>query len=249
MKNRTGDFDVDDRGATLKFMRERLSYHPAYNETRHFMECEFYRTAEVNRRAKTMSNRIPMTKSGYCQCPSVTNGVSSHAYCNDLDCTCSCHGDQRVFTGQGIIFAVLDNREAMKIGPVSTIDVIAEAIDKALDAGHETSDEIARFITTSNFQHVRDRRAQFNSVLRASDTVGAQIVKKLVNSYNELASLGDVAEARGFAEAIQIVMSPFSTEDELNQAMVNWDSVDELTDLFEEEQAEARQGEDNEEED
>ena len=200
-----------------------------------------------------MSNRIPMTKSGYCQCPSVTNGVSSHTYCNDLDCTCSCHEDQRVFTGQGIIFAVLDNREAMKIGPVSTIDVIAEAIDKALDVGHETSDEIARFITTSNFQHVRDRRAQFNSVLRASDTVGAQIVKKLVNSYNELASLGDepetVAEARGFAEAIQIVMSPFSTEDELNQTMVNWDSVDELTDLFEEEQAEARQGEDNEEED
>jgi hypothetical protein len=151
------------------------------------------------------------------------------------------------FTGQGILFAVIDDREDMRAGRVSTVDVIAEAIEAALDAGHETSEEIARYITTSAFQHVRDRRVRFNSVLKAGDVVGAQLTRKLYNAYNDLAQLGDDeedpkqkvdirSEARGFAEALNLVMSPFSCEDPEDPRLVNWDEIDRITESFEKEQ-------------
>lgn len=155
--------------------------------------------------------------------------------------------DPTTFSGQGIIFAVVDDREQMRTGRVTTIDVIAEAIEKALDAGHETSDEIARYITTSAFQHVPDKRVRFNSVLKAGDVVGAQITRKLYNAYNELAQLAEdetdpeqkaliLREASGFAEALNVVISPFSCEDASDPRMVNWDEVDRITEAFEKEQ-------------
>lgn len=153
----------------------------------------------------------------------------------------------RVYGGQGIIFAVIDDREQMRAGKVTTIDVIAEAIEAALDAGHETSDEIARYLTTSAFQHVTDKRIRFNSVLKAGDVVGAQITRKLYNSYNELADTAAEeedpkekatlkAEATGFAEAIQVVISPFSCELDEDPRLVNWEEVDRITAAFEKEQ-------------
>ncbi len=152
-----------------------------------------------------------------------------------------------VFTGQGIMFAVIDDREAFKTGRTTTVDVIAEAIEAALDAGHETSEEIARFLTTSAFQHIPDKRVRFNSVLKAGDVVGAQIVRKLLNAYNDLAQLADEEEdakakaemrleATGFAEAVQVVLSPFSCEDKTDPRLVDWDTVDRITTNFEKEQ-------------
>lgn len=184
-----------------------------------------------------------MTTSGYCAFES----PGSHAACSGVRCTCSCHQERKAFSGQGILFAVIDDREQMRMGKVTTISIIADAIEAALDAGHEDSDAIARYLTTSAFQHIPDKRVRFNSVLKAGDTVGAQIVKKLYNSYNELADMADKsksaaekatlkAEAQGFAEAIQIIMSPFSAEDSDDPALVNWDAVDSMTETFEKEQ-------------
>ncbi|QXO14518.1 hypothetical protein SEA_JENOS_49 [Microbacterium phage Jenos] len=160
--------------------------------------------------------------------------------------------DSAMYQGQGIIFAVIDDREELssasdRRGRVTTIDVIADAIEKALDNGHETSEEIARYLTTSAFQHVPDKRIRFNSVLRAGDVVGAYLLRKLYNSYNELAKMSEEeedpqqkkiiqAEARGFAEALTIVLSPFSAEDPKDPRLVSWDEVDRMTDNFEKEQ-------------
>jgi hypothetical protein len=151
-----------------------------------------------------------------------------------------------LFTGQGILFAVIDNREELEQG-ATTVDVIADAIEAALDAGHETSEDIARFITTSAFQHVPDKRIRYNSVLQANDSVGGYVTRKLMNAYNELAELAEeeedpkkkadiAAEARGFAEAVQVVLSPFSCEDPADPRLVNWDEVDRITDAFIKEQ-------------
>lgn len=155
--------------------------------------------------------------------------------------------EEAVFSGQGIIFAVIDDREKMRPGRVTTVDVITEGIEAALDAGHETSEEIARFLTTSAFQHIPDRRVRFNSVLKAGDVVGAQITRKLLNAYNELAVMAEEeedpdtkasikAEATGFAEALNVVFSPFSCEDPDDPRQVTWDEVDRITAAFEKEQ-------------
>lgn len=157
----------------------------------------------------------------------------------------------RVYAGRGVIFCVADDREAMTTGH-TTVKVIAGAIEDALDNGHETSEEIARWITTSSFNYEPDKRVRFNSVLRAGDAVGAQLTRKLYNAYNELAEAAadpDLsaaekreakAEATGFAEAISVVLSPFSCEDPENAHLVNWDMVDHVTELFETEQRAVR---------
>lgn len=223
--------------------RSRSSkYSPAVNDE---SEAELLRYRDEGLRLlrkKEIMTGKPMTKSGYCQFES----PGSHATCPGGKCTCECHQEQKAFSGQGILFAVIDDREQMRTGKVSTIDVIADAIEAALDAGHETSEEIARYLTTSAFQHIPDKRVRFNSVLKAGDVVGAQITRKLYNSYNELAGMADEAkgaskatlsaEAQGFAEAIQVVMSPFSAEDPDDPQLVNWDEVDHMTEAFEKEQ-------------
>ena len=151
------------------------------------------------------------------------------------------------FAGQGIIFAVIDNREEMREGRPTTIDIIADGIEAALDAGHEDSEAIARFLTTSAFQHVTDKRVRFNSILKAGDAVGAQMLRKLYNAYDELCVLADEeedparkkdikAEATGFAEALNVVLSPFSCEDPADPRLVNWEEVDRITEAFEKEQ-------------
>lgn len=155
--------------------------------------------------------------------------------------------DPRTFSGQGILFAVIDDRDRMGSGRVTTIDIIADAIEKALDNGHETSEDIARYITTSSFKHVPDKRVRFNSVLKAGDEVGAQITRKLHNAYNEIMAMAEEeqdpqqkkliqAEATGFAEALNVVISPFSCEDPEDPRMVNWTEVDRITETFEKEQ-------------
>lgn len=194
------------------------------------------------------SNMERMTKSGFCQHES----PGSHAACTGNHCDCECHLEQKAFSGRGILFAVIDDREKMRMGKTTTIDVIADAIEAALDAGHETSEDIARYLTTSAFQHIADKRVRFNSVLKAGDTVGAQIVRKLYNSYNELAATAEgtrkgaqrtelEAEARGFAEAIQVIMSPFAVEDSEDPQLISWDEVDRLTAIFEKEQTLVRE--------
>jgi hypothetical protein len=155
--------------------------------------------------------------------------------------------EPETFSGRGVMFVVIDDREKMTTGRATTITVIADAIESALDAGYETSDEIARYLTTSAFQHVPDKRVRFNSILKAGDAVGAQMVRKLCNAYNELSVMGDdtedpkekaaiKAEATGFAEALNIMLSPFSCEDAEDPRLVNWDEVDRITAAWEKEQ-------------
>lgn len=153
----------------------------------------------------------------------------------------------QTFSGQGIIFAVIEDREQMDPEHTTTVDILTYGIDQALDAGYETPEEIARYLTTSAFQHIPDKRVRFNSVLKAGDVVGAQITRKLYNAYNELIEIASEeqdpkkkatikAEATGFAEALQIILSPFSCEDPADPRLVNWDEVDRLTAAFEKEQ-------------
>lgn len=153
----------------------------------------------------------------------------------------------RVFQGQGIIFAVIDDRERIPNGRRTTVDIITDGIEAALDAGHETSEDIARYLTTSAFQHISDKRVRYNSVLKAGDTVGAQITRKLHNAYNDLEELADEepdakkkaeirAEARGFAEALNVVLSPFSCEDPADPRLVDWNEVDRITEAYIKEQ-------------
>lgn len=181
-------------------------------------------------------------------------GLQKHGRTNIMAKKTRAHStpDPRTFTGQGILFAVVDDRDEMGPSGASTIDVIADAIEKALDAGHEDSASIARYITTSSFKHVPDKRVRFNSVLKAGDEVGAQITRKLYNAYNELAAMAQEeedpqkkaiikAEASGFAEALNVVISPFSCEDPADPRLVNWDEVDRITALFEKEQRLVRQ--------
>lgn len=186
--------------------------------------------------------------SGHCAHPAVNR--DSHKFCYLEGCGCDCHTKDRVFSGRGILFAIIDDRETMRTGGLSSVEIISKAIDEALDNGHDDSESIARYITTHSFNHVKERRARFNSVLKASDTVGAQIVRKLINSYNEMMELAEgeegreredaEMEARGFAAAIQIVLSPFSCEDGKDPRVVKWAEVDRLTELFENEQANIR---------
>lgn len=164
---------------------------------------------------------------------------------------------RRTFSGQGIIFAVIDDHEkligagAQHTGRVSTTEVIANAIEDALDHGHEDSEAIARYITTSAFQHEPDKRVRFNSVLKAGDAVGAMMMSKLHNAYNEMVVLAEeeedpvkkkaaLAEASGFAAALTIVMSPFSCEYEGDPRLVDWDVLDRLVPAYEKEQRQVR---------
>ena len=159
--------------------------------------------------------------------------------------------DSRVYAGRGILFAVADDRESMGIG-ASTVSVIADAIEDALDNDCETSDEIAAWLTTSSFSHEPSKRVRFNSLLRAGDAIGAQMTRKLYNAYNELAEAAAYpdltaaekrvakAEAAGFAEALSVVFSPFSCEDPEDARLVNWEMVDHITELFEVEQRAVR---------
>lgn len=156
----------------------------------------------------------------------------------------------RMYGGRGVLFCVADDREQMG-SDATTIEVITAAIEDALDNGHEDSESIARWITTSSFNYEPDKRVRFNSLLKAGDAIGAQITRKLYNAYNELAELAAEetdpvakkiakAEATGFAEAISIVTSPFSCEYEEDPRLVDWDMVDHITELFEKEQVQVR---------
>lgn len=158
--------------------------------------------------------------------------------------------DRRVFSGRGVLFAVADDREGMS-GHTS-VEVIAAAIDEALDNGHEDPESIAHWLVTSSFNHEPSKRVRYNSLLRAGDAVGAQMTRKMYNTYNELAEMASdpdltasekreaKAEATGFAEAMSIMLSPFSCEDDKDPRVVDWEMVDHITELFETEQRNVR---------
>lgn len=223
--------------------RQRTSYPESVN-TEATIELLRYRNEGLilQKERDNMSGK-PMTMSGFCSFES----PGSHATCQTPRCTCPCHKEPKTFSGQGILFAVIDDREAIRMGKTTTMDVIADAIEAALDAGQEDSASIARYLTTSAFQHEPDRRVRFNSVLKAGDVVGAHLVRKLMNSYNELMDTAEKekdkatrasieSEALGFAEAIQIILNPFSVEDSEDPTLVNWDEVDHITEVFTKEQ-------------
>lgn len=158
------------------------------------------------------------------------------------------------FSGRGILFTVFDQSRDIFPGPISTIEIIARAIDEALDAGHEDSGSIARYLTTTTFPHIPDRTVRFNSVLKAGDVVGARLTTKMFNAYDDLRysisraetkkerELAE-AEARGFAEAMALMYSPFSCEDPDDPRQVDWDMIDHLTDLQEHQWEEAKREE------
>lgn len=155
-----------------------------------------------------------------------------------------------VYAGKGIIFAVYDWYHDKFHGPKSTITLVADAIEEALDHGHDDPDSIARYLLTTTYQHLPDRQSRFNSILKAGNAVGARIIPKLHNAYEDLCKLSRegtkkerelaAAEARGFAEAITIMYSPFSVEDENDKNQVNWDEVDSLTDLMQDQHEESK---------
>lgn len=183
---------------------------------------------------------MALTKSGFCMYES----LGSHSQCTGYKCDCECHEDRKQFKGRGIIFAVVDTNEVKRSGIYTTVEAITEAIEAALDNGKETSEEIAKYLTTGAFKHIADRTLRFNSLLKAGDATGAQIVKKLYTAYDELCETAAKAktpkekaelqvEARGFATAVQIMLSPFAVEYEGEPTLVDWDKVDELTAIFE----------------
>ena len=155
------------------------------------------------------------------------------------------------FSGRGIMFTVYDHTRDFFPGIKSTISVVARAIEEAIDAGHDEPESLARYLTTTTFPQIKDRSVKFNSVLKAGDVVGANISAKLFNGYQDLRKMARNSdneeerellevEARGFAEAMTIMFSPFAVESEDNKKEIDWDEVDHLTDLMEEQQEQAR---------
>lgn len=148
------------------------------------------------------------------------------------------------YSGKGILFTIFNKDRQFFPGPKSTVEIMARAIDEALDNGCEDSKDIARYLTTHSFQHVEDKTVRFNSVLKAGDAVGAKITSKLFNAYSDLKKMARTsetdeerdlaeAEAQGFLEAIAIVMSPFSCESPTNSREVDWEMVDHVASLYE----------------
>lgn len=160
--------------------------------------------------------------------------------------------DAPIYSGMGVMFTVYDQNSDIFPKPPSTKAVIAKAIDEALDAGFDTSEEIAEFLTTTTFPQVKDRVARFNSILKAGDVVGAKITSKLFNAYDDIINMAEeneqnkedyslfMAEAKGFVEAMTIMYSPFSVEDDNNPNYVDWDQVEHLADLMISQHEEAR---------
>lgn len=147
-----------------------------------------------------------------------------------------------VYGGRGILFTVYQAREDVFPPGATTKQVIATAIQEALDQGMATSEQVAQYLVTSTFPMVENRAERFNAVLKAGSVVGSNTTFKLHNSYEDLlgAALRSdtdeseqvaLAEARGFMEAMTIMYNPIQVEDPTNPHYVDWDQVDRLTDM------------------
>lgn len=147
-----------------------------------------------------------------------------------------------VYGGRGILFTVYQAREDVFPPGATAKQVIATAIQEALDQGMATSEQVAQYLVTSTFPMVENRAERFNAVLKAGSVVGSNTTFKLHNSYEDL--LGSalrsdtaeseqvaLAEARGFMEAMTIMYNPIQVEDPTNPHYVDWDQVDRLTDM------------------
>lgn len=145
-----------------------------------------------------------------------------------------------VYGGKGILFTVFEHSKSSMPGPISSIQVIQEAIEEAHGKGITDSEGLSRFLTSSSFHHITGRRARFNSLVRAGDVVGAKLSQKLFNAYRDKCSVaGNLDEARGFAEAITIMFSPFAVEDSDDPREVDWELVHHYTDLMEDQMGES----------
>lgn len=147
-----------------------------------------------------------------------------------------------VYGGRGILFTVYQAREDVFPHGASTKQVVAAAIQEALDQGMVTSEQVAQYLVTSTFPMVEDRAERFNAVLKAGSVVGSNTTFKLHNSYEDLIGIAlesdtaeseqvALAEARGFMEAMTIMYNPIQVEDPTNPHYVDWDQVDHLTDM------------------
>lgn len=140
------------------------------------------------------------------------------------------------FYRKGVLYAVIYNDEDKEYG-LSSTDIVAESIDEALKNGLSSPKEIAHHLVTSSFKHVKNRAVQFNSLLKAGESVGANIPQKLGDAILEVArsSLLSLYEgdkgafkikgaiAVGMIMSQCIVLNPFSfnKEDDSNRIDLN----------------------------
>lgn len=140
------------------------------------------------------------------------------------------------FYRKGVLYAVICNDEDKEYG-LSSTDIVAESIDEALKNGLSSPREIAHHLVTSSFKHVKNRTVQFNSLLKAGESVGANIPQKLGDAILEaikssLLSLDKADKedfkikstiAVGMIMAQCIVLNPFSfgKEDDSNRIDLN----------------------------
>lgn len=144
------------------------------------------------------------------------------------------------YEGRGILFAVISNDEMT--GSKTTAKVLSEAIACGLEAGFDTPEKLSRFLLTTSFNHVSDKRVRYNLLFQAGDRLGARLIEKLHNSYSDLALKITKAEkkdkklaqrqALGFAQAMAIILNPIECENTTNPSFVVWQKVNQLAQEF-----------------
>lgn len=128
-------------------------------------------------------------------------------------------GEMTKWKYKGLLFVSTYDEEQRPSGMTST-DILAAAFQEAREFGCKTDKEVASYITTTTFRHVKGRAHRFNSVLTANDLLGAHIVEKLWNSIGDVYSVLDKSLNRtytlgllhGMVAATEIVLSPFEVE-------------------------------------
>lgn len=146
--------------------------------------------------------------------------------------------DTDQFYRKGVLYAVIYNDEDKDYG-LSSTDIMAESIDEALKNGLSSPREIAHHLVTSSFKHVKNRVIQFNSLLKAGESVGANIPIKLGNAIIGVIKNAQLALAKGdkkdFERKSQIalgmvmaqcvVLNPFSFEKENDSNQIDLNKV------------------------
>ena len=81
---------------------------------------------------------------------------------------------------RGALYSIVDNTRDNLAGVESAKQILTDAIDEALDEGCETSDQIADYLLTSQYEHVTDPDLRFNAILRASEQVGGHMISSSI---------------------------------------------------------------------
>lgn len=148
---------------------------------------------------------------------------------------------------RGALYSIVDNTRDNLAGVESAKQILTDAIDEALDEGCETSDQIAGYLLTSQYEHVTDPDLRFNAILRASEQVGGHMRHKLFNLYHDLYldahddSLSEDDQevvfsegaSYGFALALAVMLNPKTVEHPHDPLDVDVDVVQDMAELIE----------------